>query len=319
VVRLTTSLIEEAANFLQGRIRRTPIEHSRWLSERLGVPVWLKLESLQITGSFKIRGALFRMSQLTPEEQARGILTCSAGNHGKAVAYAAKQMGVTAVVCVPSSIDRVKFEGIQSLGADIRISGFAGYDDTEEWAKGIADREGLPFLSAFDDTAVMAGNGGTLALEVLEEAPDARAFILPVGGGGMMAGFGYLVKQIAGSLAIGCQHELSPALKLSLEKGEAVTKLPAIETAAGGVEGGLGPLCFDVLRNVVDRVALVTEEEIWHATRWMLAHHQYLIEPSAAVAVAACLTGKTGPLDRPAVVVLSGRNLSFETAQRILT
>jgi threonine dehydratase len=135
----------------------------------------------------------------------------------------------------------------------------------------------------------------------------------------MAAGLCFLVKErTPGAVVVGCNHALSPALALSLETGEAVTRLPAVETAAGGIEGGIGRGPFEVLRSRIDRVALVTEEEIFEGVRWMLQWHQHLIEPSAAAAVAACLTGRAGPFDAPVVVVISGRNVSLETLRRIL-
>lgn len=308
-------LIPQAAAYLKGRVRRTPLEFSPALTELLGVPVWLKLESLQLTGSFKIRGALFRLSLLTEQERRDGALTCSAGNHGKAVAYAARKMGVRIAICVPKSVDRAKHDGMLALGADVRVSDFDGYDETEEWARKMAADEARTFISGFDDYAIMAANGGTVALEVVEDAPSARTFVLPVGGGGLSAGFAYAVHP---SRIVACQHALSPALRLSLDSGSAVTKLPAVETMAGGIEGGIGALTFPVLAPRLDRVALVTEDEIVEGVQWMLAHHQYLIEPMAAVTVAACLSGKIGELHDPAVVVISGRNVSADTVKKIL-
>ncbi len=312
-------LIVEAAAFLKGRIRRTPLEPSPALSRALGVPVSFKLESTQLTGSFKIRGALFRISRLTPHERREGIITCSAGNHGKAVAYAAREAGIRATICVPRSVDRSKYEGMVAMGADVRVSEFDGYDDTEEWARAIAAAESRTFLSAFDDYAIMAANGGTVAVEILEDAPDTRNFIVPVGGGGHSAGLAHWAKlQSSKAIVVGCQHILSPALKMSLDAGRAITRLPAVETMAGGVEGGIGELTFSVLGPLIDRVALVSEDEILEGVRWMLANHQYLIEPTAAVVIAACLTGKAGKLDGPAAVVISGRNVSAETVNKIL-
>jgi threonine dehydratase len=316
---LTLKSVEEAFALLEARIRRTPAEESLDLSRRLGVPVWLKLESLQITGSFKVRGALFRLSQLSEAERRAGVATCSAGNHGKAIAYAARLLGVRARVYVPRSVDAAKRRAILEMGAELVVSEFEGYDDTEEWARREIQKSGLLFVSAFDDDAIMAANGGTLAREVLEQVPQARAFLLPVGGGGLSGGFSFVVRESTpGALLIGCQLEESPALKLSLEQGRAVTRLPAIETTAGGLEGGIGIRPFEILRSRIDRVALISEAEIYEAVRWMLETHQYLIEPSAAATVAACLTGKAGPLDGPAVAVISGRNVSMETLERIL-
>jgi threonine dehydratase len=173
-------------------------------------------------------------------------------------------------------------------------------------------------LSPFDDDAVMAANGGSVAMEVLEDAPDARTFILPVGGGGLAAGFATWAKHfLKDSTIIGCQHVLSPALKISLDAGHAITRLPAVETMAGGIEGGIGARTFSVLQPLVDDVALVSEAEILDGVRWMVAHHQYLIEPTAAVTIAACITGKVRA-GGPAVVVVSGRNVSAGTVKRIL-
>ncbi len=312
-------LIREAAAFLSGKVRRTPLEYSQALSDAAGVPVWLKLESMQLTGSFKIRGALFRISKLTAEERRRGIITCSAGNHGKALAYAAKQSEVRVVVCVPRSVDPSKLAGMIALGADVRVSAFDGYDDTEDWSRAMAAQKNLTFISAFDDYAIMAANGGTVAMEAMDDLPDARAFILPVGGAGLSAGFASWTKaRHPDSLVIGCQHVLSPALRMSLDQGRAVTKLPAVETMAGGIEGGIGALTFPVLRPLVDRVALLSEDEILEGVRWMMAHHQYLIEPTSAVAIAACLTGKIGKLTAPAIVVISGRNVGINAVKTIL-
>jgi threonine dehydratase len=316
---LTLERIRAASRLLEGRIRRTPVEPSPSLSEELGVPVWLKLEHLQTTGSFKVRGAFVRMAELTPEERRWGVVTCSAGNHGKAVAYVAREIGVAATVYVPKTVDQAKYRGMLALGAEVFRTDFSGYDDTEKIARQEAQRSGRPFLSAFDDDAVMAGNGGSLAVEVLEDLPEARTFVLPVGGGGLAGGFAYYAKKVLPDARIvACQHELSPALKLSLERGEAVTKLPPIETTAAGIEGGLGLSNFEVLRSRVDGVALLSEEEILEAVRWLLAEHQYLVEPSGAATVAACRSGKIGRPASPAVVVLSGRNVALETLRRIL-
>jgi threonine dehydratase len=302
-------LIREAASFLTGKVRRTPVEYSYELSKILGVPAWLKLESLQLTGSFKIRGAMFAISRLKED-----VVTCSAGNHGKAVAYVSKG----ATICVPRSVDQSKLDAMIAMGADVRVSEFDGYDETQDWALEMAAREKKYFLSPFDDDAVMAANGGTVAMEVLEDAPDARTFVLPVGGGGLSAGFAVWAKdRLPDAKIIGCQHVLSPALRMSLDAGHAITRLPAVETLAGGVEGGIGARTFPVLQPLVDDVALVSEAEIIEGVRWMVAHHQYLIEPTAAVTIAACLSGKVRAA-APVVVVVSGRNVSSGTVKKIL-
>ena len=316
---LTLERIRDAARFLEGRVRRTPVEPSPGLSERLGAPAWLKLESLQRTGSFKVRGAFVRLEELSEEERHRGVVTASAGNHGKGVAYVARLLSIPVRIYVPSTVDESKYRGMLALEADVVRADTPGYDETEALARREAEKSGRPFLSAFEDEAIMAGNGGSLAVETCEDVPEARTFVLPVGGGGLAGGFALFAKETyRDARIIGCQHALSPALALSLERGEAVTSLPPIDTAAAGVEGGIGRANFEILKSRVDAVALVTEEEIFDAVRWMLAEHQYLIEPSAAATVAACLTGKAGKASSPTVLVLSGRNVGLETLRRIL-
>lgn len=279
----------------------------------------LKLECLQRTGSFKFRGASFQIERLAAPDRARGVVTCSAGNHGKAVAEAARRRGVPATVCVPRSVDSAKLAGIRARGAEVRISDFPGYDETEDWAIEIAAAEGKRFLSAFDDPDVMAANGGTIAAEIAAEAPDATDFVVPVGGGGLAAGLAYFFRERnSAARIVACQHEGSPGLARSLDLGSAVTRLPPIETSAGGIEGGIGRLTFEVLRSRVSAVALVSEREIEDGVRWMLDRHQILIEPSAAAAVAAIVTGKAGPFSGPAVVVVTGRNVAYETLRKIV-
>ncbi|HSR53951.1 MAG TPA: pyridoxal-phosphate dependent enzyme [Acidobacteriota bacterium] len=316
---LSDVLIEEASDYLRRRVRRTPVEPSSHLSEIVGAPVWLKLECLQLTGSFKIRGAYFSLSRLNASQKARGVVTCSAGNHGKAVAYACRQMGIDARIYVPSTVDEAKYQGMLEMQADVVRTEHEGYDECEEYARREASEMGMTFLSAFDDWGVMAANGGSLASEVLEQAPSARTFLVPVGGGGLAAGFARLLEEEQPqALLVACQLAASPALRLSLDRGQAVTRLPGVETFAGGLEGGLGRLTFSVLKNRVDDVALVEEEDLGPALRWMLEHHQYLIEPSAAVTLAAVLSRRVSLPAQPTVIVLSGRNVALDTLGTLL-
>jgi threonine dehydratase len=310
----------QARRALAGRIRRTPVELSPGLSEAAGVPVWLKLESLQLTGSFKIRGAWFVLSRLSDAERRAGIVTCSAGNHGRAVAHVARELGIAAEIHVPKTVDESKYRAMVACGASVVRSDRKGFDETEELAKAEAARSGRRYVTAFDDEDVLAANGGTLAAEVLEDVPEARVFLLPVGGAGLAGGFAvYARTALPDARIVCCQHALSPALALSLERGEAVTRLPPVETAAGGLEGGIGRTGFEALKARVDAVALLSEEEIFGGVRFVLESHQYLIEPSAAVTVAAILTGRAGRLGSPAVAVLSGRNVALATLRRILS
>lgn len=316
---LSLSLIQDAANFLRPHIRKTPLEWSPKLSEILGAPVYLKLEFLQHTGSFKLRGAFFRLSLLTPEERLKGVVTCSAGNHGKAVAYVAKKLGVKATIFVPRDVDQVKYQGMAAYGAEIIRTPYLGYDQSEEMAKQFAQDEGRLFVTPYDEEPIMAANGGTIAMEMLHEMPELGTFVLPVGGGGLAAGFSFYVKeQNPKAMIIGCQHEGSPSLKMSFEKGVAVTSLPAIETLAAGVEGGIGARCFNYMLSRIDQTPLVSEQELIEALLWMLREHQYLIEPSSAVALAACLQGRFSKPRTPTAIVLTGRNVSYKTLKKLI-
>ncbi|HXF29167.1 MAG TPA: pyridoxal-phosphate dependent enzyme, partial [Chlamydiales bacterium] len=295
-----------------------PVEFSPALSKLVGQPIYLKLESLQITGSFKLRGAFFYLSTLTAEEKKRGVATCSAGNHGLGVAYAAKELHIPCTVFVPKSVDQAKYDKMVHLGARVIKSEFIGYDDTLLWATKEAAMLQLPMVSAFDDEKIMAGNGGTLAQEVLAQLPEAAHFILPMGGGGLSAGFAWHVKSQNPQARMSiCQLAECAALKLSLEEGKPITYMPSIDTIAGGLEGGLGEKCFAILKSRVDEIALIGEEELQSALTWLLEHHQYLIEPSAAVALASCLFGHVHPTG-PTVIVLTGRNVSYATLHHII-
>lgn len=316
---LSLELITDAQDFLLGRVRRTPLEESPVLSDLCGAPVWLKLENLQLSGSFKLRGALYKLSGLDEKTRQHGIASCSAGNHGMGLAWAGRALSVPVTVYVPRTIDHVKYQGIQALGARVMKSEYDGYDDTESWARQHAESQDLPFISAFDDYEIMAGNGGSLAAEVLEDLPKARSFVLPIGGGGLGAGFSfYMSKKVPQATFIGCQHQDSPGYARSLEQGEPITRMEPITTVAGGLEGGIGGLTYEILKHRVTEVALMDENEIISGMRWLLAKHRYLVEPSGAVTVAAALAGKLPKLHGPIVFVLSGRNVAYGTIQRII-
>lgn len=319
---LTPEEISAASAFLKGKVRHTPLERSPLLSEMLGVPVFCKLENLQITGSFKVRGALYRLSKLSAMERGRGVITASAGNHGKGVAYAAKEFGTRAIVYVPRNVDGAKLEGMLALGAEVERTACAGFDETAELAAAAAAKSGRPFISAFAGSEIVAANGGSLAEEIFADLPEAGSILFPLGGGGMGAGIASWCARPGGRMPrlIACQHAGSPAYKLSLERGTAVTNLPPIETMAGGIEGGIGKENFALLRPLVREVALATEAEILAASRWCLEKLQYLVEPTAAVTIAAALSGKLRFEAKagPVVIVLSGRNVSVENLREIL-
>lgn len=311
-------LIEQATEFLKGKIRNTPLEFSPELSKILCQPIYLKLECLQITGSFKLRGAFFYLSTLNAKEKKLGVSTCSAGNHGLGVAYAAKELGIPCTVFVPKNVDLAKYDKLLKLEAKVKKSEFIGYDDTLEWATKEAAKLKLPLISAFNDEKIMAGNGGTLAVEILSQLPEAAHFILPMGGGGLSAGFSWYMKsKNSRAQMVICQLAECAALRLSLDQGRPITYMPSIDTLAGGLEGGLGEKCFDILKTRVDEIALIKEGELRSALCWLLKHHQYLIEPSAAVALASCIFGHVRPKG-PTVIVLTGRNVSYSTLKQLV-
>ena len=315
---LTMDLIAEATALLKEHVRETPVEFSPELSHHVGAEVWLKLENLQVTGSFKARGALFSLMKCRDNGQLH-VATCSAGNHGKGVAWAGQKTGVKVTVFVPSSVDPTKYESMKRMGADVRKSAFAGYDETEKWAKAVSKSLGLPFISAFDDPLVMAANGGMIATEVARQVPSARTFVMPAGGGGHAAGFSFYIKnRMPDSHVIICQHAESAGFLKSVKANEPVVELPPIATLASGLEGGFGRLTYDVLKSRYDDIRTVSEDEIRRAMRWMINHHQLIVEGSSAVAIAACLQADFPHHSEPVVVFISGRNVAQATIQEVL-
>ncbi|MEM6646241.1 MAG: pyridoxal-phosphate dependent enzyme [Bacteroidota bacterium] len=317
---ISIDAIDRAAAWLRERVDHTLLVHSTALSTTIQAPIWLKMDHLQRTGSFKVRGALYALSRLPDNQLQQGVVTCSAGNHGKGMAYAAQQLDVPVRIYVPQSVDEAKYAGMIALGATVIRSSFPGYDATEAWARAEATRLERPFVSAFDDWDIIAGNGGSLGVEIAADIEDVGTLLFSVGGGGYGAGLAFYLKSRFPDLhVVAVQHEGCPALAQSLARGAAVTAMPALDTVAGGLEGGLGVRPFQVLRHAVDAVAHVSEDEIKAAVRWLLAEHQTLVEPSAAVTVAALLHGKVQlPNARPVVTVLTGRNVSYSTLRSIV-
>jgi threonine dehydratase len=308
------ALIDRAEALLAPVIRETPLEPSPVLSEHLGVQTWLKLECLQVTGSFKIRGALFALHELR-DSGASAVATCSAGNHGLGLAYAANLAGMPARIYVPGQVDPGKVALLEGMGADVRVSKHPGFDETEAWAKEEVERDGIPFISAYDDELILAGNGGTMMREMRRQLPELETLIVPVGGGGLSGGM--LLSAAAPNRLVAAQTLASPALALSLERGAAVTQMDSAETLAGGLEGGIGRTGFEVLQAHDPQVIAVSEEEIREGLRWTLAKHRYLVEPSSAVAVAAARHPNI-KASGPTVVVLTGRNIGVDVLSGIL-
>jgi threonine dehydratase len=306
--------------------RVTPLLRAAELSERAGREVLLKLECLQHTGSFKVRGAANRLEALTPEERARGVVACSSGNHGRAVAYVAGRLGVPATIFVPEWVDSVKLGGIEAAGAEARREG-ATFDDSEARAVEHARALGIPYVSAYDDPWVIAGQG-TLAAEILAQAPVAPgAVIVPLSGGGLVGGMAEAFRRARGLRPeIVAVSALNASVMLESVRAGRPVELPEEETLANALAGGIGldnAHSFALVRDLVDRHATVTESEIATAMRYAVERLHLVVEGGGAVGLAAWLASEPEPQrlpdDAPVVIVLSGGNVAAETLAEVLS
>ncbi len=299
--------VAAAAALLDGVVRRTPLEHSRALAERVGGPVWLKCENLQHTGSFKFRGAYTRLSRLTAEERARGVVAASAGNHAQGVALAAQMLGVRATVFMPDAAPLPKVAATRGYGADARL---AGADLTEALATAVAyaQETGAVFIHPFEHPDVIAGQG-TVGLEVLDQCPDAATVVVCTGGGGLVAGVAAAVKQRRpGVRVVAVQADAAAAFPGSLAAGRPVA-LSGMATMADGIAvGSPGELTFAHVRDLVDEVRTVSEEDLSRALLFCLERAKLVVEPAGVAAVAAVLADPTA-FAPPVVAVVSGGNI----------
>lgn len=296
---------------------RTPLVRSAPLSERLGSEVWLKLESLQRTGSFKLRGAAMRLDALDADERRRGVVAASAGNHGQGVALAGRVLGVPVEVVVPERTPRVKRAGMEAHGARVVVAG-AGYDEAEAIARKRAAHRGAVFVSPFDDPLVILGNGGTVAEEILDELPGVGQVVCPVGGGGLVAGLAEALAPL-GIAVLGAQPEANCAMHESLRLGRALLRYEGRPTLAEGCEGGVAERTFEICRDHGVVTATVSEEAIARAMVYAYRVLGLVVEASAAVAIAAVLEGRLRLAARaPTVIVVSGSNVEPELLDRLL-
>jgi threonine dehydratase len=314
---LDFSDILKARQHLHGIVRQTPFERSAALSERTNMEVYLKAECLQRTGSFKLRGAYHKIASLSSEEKTRGIVTSSAGNHAQGIGFAATRFNIPGRIYVPETIPRNKLEAIQRYRVEVVIGGKL-YDAAHAAALADAKKSGRIFIPAFDDWLIMAGHG-TLGLEMLEKIPDLDAVIVPVGGGGLIAGVATAVKTINPAIrVIGCQSSASCAMARSLDENRPYITFPSKETIAEGLEGGISEITFKLGRRLIDRMVLVEEAEIRFAIRFLLEHHRLVVEGSGAVGVAALLHNRWSDPGRNVGIVLSGGNLDYQLLRQIL-
>jgi threonine dehydratase len=297
-------------------LRVTPLVPASALGRRTGANLWLKLESLQRTGSFKLRGAAARVAAMSLAGQKRAI-AASAGNHGLGLALAAQSFGIDATVLVSSQTPEVKRAGIAALGATVEVVG-ATYDQAEAEARRRADADpALTFVSAFDDDYVIAGNGGLLAREILAQLPDVDTVIAPVGGGGLCAGLGVeLVPR--GIRLLGVQPEANCAMKRSLEEGRAYTRYEGGPTLAEGLEGAVSERTFAMAKDYFPDIALVSEVAIRRAIVYAYRTLGLVCEASAAVALAALLDETLDVHGRRVVVVISGSNIESALLDQLL-
>ncbi len=310
--------IKAARERIAGKILPTPTVVSPSLSERLGVAVHLKLEHRQTTGAFKLRGASNAIASLADDEKKRGVVTASTGNHGRALAYAARREGMRAVICMSRLVPQNKLDEIRRLGAEIRIVGNS-QDDAQAEADRLAAQEGLVMVPPFDHPAVIAGQG-TIGLEIMEEVPDAATVLVPLSGGGLAAGIAAAVKGINPAVRVaGVSMLRGAAMKASLDAGAPVVveELPTLADSLGGGIGLANRLTFAMCRDLLDEVILLTEDEIAAGIRHAYRHEREIVEGAGAVGIAALLAGKAAA-DGPAVLVLSGRNIDMDLHRDIV-
>jgi len=317
---LTLADFEDAASVLRGVIAETPIDQSLYLSELLGVPVHLKLENLQRTGSFKVRGASYRLSRLTAEERARGVVAASAGNHAQGVALAAQQLGIAATIFMPLGVPVPKLLATRGYGADVVLEGTT-VETPLRLAAEFAERTGAVLIHPYDHLDVITGQG-TLGLELWDALPDLDTVIVGIGGGGLISGVAAAVKARAAAegrtvRVIGVQAANSAAYPPSLAAGHPLEVATTPTIADGIAVARPGDITFDLVRELVDEVVTVTEDDIARALLVLLERAKQVVEPAGAVGVAAILAGKIEASGTTATI-LSGGNIDPLLLQRVV-
>ncbi len=310
--------IQEARQRIAGSVRVTPCLDSAPLSEELGLDIHLKLECHQITGSFKPRGACNRILTLTDKEAARGVVAASAGNHAQGLAYAAAQAGVTARIVMPETTPQIKIKRTRALGAEVELTG-TSFNDASERAREIERVSGAIFVSAFDDPAVIAGQG-SVGLELLEQIPDLEAVVTPVGGGGLASGIATALKETNPTIEIyGVQTEAAPAMHDSFRAGELVPVESKPSIADGIAIKHPGELTLAALQRYLDGMVLVSEAEIEHAIFDLLESGKVVAEGAGAAAFAAVRAERLPQLaGKRVAVVISGGNIDLNLLTRII-
>ena len=308
------SEIERAAHRISPYIRKTPVERSR----SLGANVWLKCENLQVTGSFKVRGGTNALRMLPPELQRKGVVTASSGNHGLGLAHAANELSIPATVFVPNHASESKIRAIQQLGVNVERVG----DDcveTEAYARVMAAAKGQSYISPYNDSRIVAGQG-TIAHELFQQLENLDAVFVSIGGGGLISGIGAYLKAVKPTVEIiGCSPAASPAMHACLEAGRIIDvrcRETLSDATAGGVEKDA--ITFELCQSVVDKSLLVGEADIAKAVRWTIDHHHMLIEGAAGVAIAGFSQVAEQYIDKNVAIILCGANIGLDTLRKVL-
>jgi threonine dehydratase len=309
--------VEEARERIREQIYLSPFPHSETISQMTGNRVFFKLENLQMTGSFKERGALNRLLTLTPDEARRGVIAASAGNHGMAVAFHSRRLNIAATIVMPVFAPLIKVSRVRQYGAEGLLCG-NDYDSALAEALRLSEARGLTFIAAFNDPWIVAGQG-TIGLELYEQNPDLDAVIVPVGGGGLIAGVALVLKTLMPKIRVfGVQAEALPSMKAALEQG-APAKLPPATTIADGIavrEVGATP--FEVVKSYVDEIVTVSEREIANAVLLLLEIEKTVAEGAAAVPLAALINKKVPLIGKNTGLIVSGGNIDMNLISRII-
>lgn len=314
---LTIDDVRRARERIAPIARRTPMERSRWLSALHKHDVFLKLECFQLTGSFKLRGAMSKLAALSEDQRARGVLTVSAGNHGLAVAHCCEALGLQATIVVPESASRTKIEAIRRFPVTLIKRG-ADYDAAERAAREMERESGATFVSPYNDREVIAGQG-TTALEMLEDQPRLEAIVVPVGGGGLIAGVAIAAKSFNPQIKVyGVEPAVSPTMTAALAAGR-ILEISETPTIADGCAGNVEPgsITFPIIQQFVDDIILVDEESIRQAIVSVAREEHLIIEGSAALSIAAL--NHSGLASGSVGSIVSGRNISLDTFGEIIS
>ena len=310
--------VRKAAIRIESYIRRTPLEYSPFLSKETGASVYLKCEMLQTTGSFKLRGAANKLISLSEQGYQGSIITASTGNHGAAVLHMANQLDMPTEVYLPETASQAKVDRLVQLGATIRQTGTDSLI-SEQIARQQAEEKQLPFISPYNDSEIIAGQG-SMSLEIMDQLPETEAIFVPVGGGGLISGAGAALLDHPKVRLVGCQPENSAVMHASVIAGE-ILDIPSSPTLSDGTAGGLeaDSLTFPLCQQWVDQFIDVSEEEIAGAMLSIMKHHHYLVEGAAGLALAALRQQTEDFMGQTVVLVLCGRNVSLEAIKGLLT